>query len=267
MQSKQPELLEKQQLVHDNMINIWMHLSGTNLLTVNKTGNCCYSYASVPGAFFNTVLTWHYHSEEIHLITKLDKLYQERHLSYGFLVYPDENASALKQQLLAHQLTMDCCVQGMYMSLSSAEYKVATPDNVTIKSVNTLNDLDDWIYPVKTGFSLTEDGAYVYKKLNKKILDENIMHHFVAFQHEKPVSTCSLFLDKQSQSAGVYNCATVPEARKQGIATALIKHGLFYAHEKGYDSAVLQADPDSQNLFKKIGFEVCTVYEAFIKKI
>jgi GNAT superfamily N-acetyltransferase len=58
--------------------------------------------------------------------------------------------------------------------------------------------------------------------------------------------------------AGVYWVYTVPEARKQGIGTALTCRVLQEARSQGHRLAILQASAMGQSVYQRLGFgEYC----------
>jgi ribosomal protein S18 acetylase RimI-like enzyme len=83
-------------------------------------------------------------------------------------------------------------------------------------------------------------------------------HRYVGLLAGRPVSTATLFTG--AGAAGLYLVATVPGARRRGLAMALTRHALDEARERGHRLAVLQATPPARDLYRRTGFqECCTV--------
>jgi ribosomal protein S18 acetylase RimI-like enzyme len=75
---------------------------------------------------------------------------------------------------------------------------------------------------------------------------------YVAHQRGAAVATAALFL--AAGVAGIYNVATLPEARRQGIGTALVRAACADARDRGYRLAVLEASDMGAGVYRRIGF-------------
>jgi GNAT superfamily N-acetyltransferase len=79
--------------------------------------------------------------------------------------------------------------------------------------------------------------------------------HYLGLVHGEPVGASSLFLG--GGAAGLYNVATVPHARKQGIGTAMSLAPLLVARNEGYGLGVLQSSAAGNGVYRGLGFERC----------
>jgi ribosomal protein S18 acetylase RimI-like enzyme len=79
---------------------------------------------------------------------------------------------------------------------------------------------------------------------------------FVGYRHSKPVATAQMFA--VGPIAGITGVATVPAARRRGLATALTWTALAEGAARGCTCAVLSALGASYDLYRKMGFvHVC----------
>jgi ribosomal protein S18 acetylase RimI-like enzyme len=62
---------------------------------------------------------------------------------------------------------------------------------------------------------------------------------------------------------GIYNVATLPQARQQGIGTALTVAPLLEARAQGYRVATLQSTPIGLNLYLRLGFREYCSFNAY----
>jgi len=91
--------------------------------------------------------------------------------------------------------------------------------------------------------------------------DEHPLHLFLGLLHSTPVSTAALHLNHGI--AGIYEVATLPDARRQGIGAAVTLAALHLARDRGYRVASLFASRMGLPVYARLGFEVrdpLTVY-------
>ncbi|MFW9875877.1 MAG: GNAT family N-acetyltransferase [Candidatus Thorarchaeota archaeon] len=66
--------------------------------------------------------------------------------------------------------------------------------------------------------------------------------------------------------AGIYYIVTDPKERRKGYATDMMNYLLNEAKKENYEIAVLQASEMGKEVYKKIGFEECCVFQEFVLK-
>ena len=67
-----------------------------------------------------------------------------------------------------------------------------------------------------------------------------------------------------ARAAGVYQVATLPEARRRGVACAMTRQALFEGRARGCRLGVLHATPMAESLYRSIGFVDRSPVKVFI---
>jgi GNAT superfamily N-acetyltransferase len=90
-------------------------------------------------------------------------------------------------------------------------------------------------------------------------IENPIMQVYLARHGDEAVSAlCMLW---QAGVAGISNVATIHEARRRGIAGALMVRALDDARDAGCQIAALTATPEARRLYETLGFDACGVIE------
>jgi len=135
-------------------------------------------------------------------------------------------------------------------------------------------------------WAVTEDQIKIYAELLTSIMspsDQNIITAYAQTAQKlltpgmpigfalarvkgQPVSGFEYWLGP-GKLVGIYGLVCKPEWRNQGIATALLQHGLsFFKNEKGCQNATLQVSTMAQGLCTRLGFRPYGVWVQYTKK-
>lgn len=95
-------------------------------------------------------------------------------------------------------------------------------------------------------------GKPEYARGSMRGFDGPDCHRHVARRNGRTVATVGVY--DRAGDAGVYYVATLPEARGQGIATALMTRGLLDARERGCETTSLQATKLGRPIYARLGY-------------
>jgi ribosomal protein S18 acetylase RimI-like enzyme len=148
----------------------------------------------------------------------------------------------------------------IYMSANSNILKEWNTNNsIVTKKVISDPDLELFSIVQSRGFCETDE---IYNEwfpfLRKKNFEGTLFknqHFFIAYIADKAVGTC-LIIDS-NDTYGIYAVATLPEYRKKGIATSVMKSALVNCMNIKIQNLTLQTmkDSNAEKLYVNLGFK------------
>ncbi len=131
----------------------------------------------------------------------------------------------------------------------------AAPSGVRIKIVDTEQELTAFSRIIADCFGFNSHVEQQYTSMSRAVMDRKEQIHFLAYVNDIPVSTATL--TTLPKSAGIWNCATLPEYRKKGIGTFLCSAASMHALKMNYQQlmAVLMPKGLAWGLFHNLGYK------------
>jgi GNAT superfamily N-acetyltransferase len=185
--------------------------------------------------------------------------FKARHLPMTWWISPSTRPANLGKHLEAHGLT-HTVEPGMAVDLLVLNEDRPKPSSLKIEYVRDVETLTKFSHAADIGFGMPESvGNAVFDIEASLGFGRHLpRHHYVGLLKGEPVATSTLFLG--AGVAGIYSVATVPEARGQGIGSAMTLAPLLEAQAMGYRVGVLQASQMGLNMYRRLGFkEYCKV--------
>ena len=156
--------------------------------------------------------------------------------------------------LLAHGLTFrESYATEMAVNLSTLPE--CQPIHPALRIIPVVDGyaLRQWIHVASIGFRIGEKFEQVWYDFFTDAIFNPQFRTYLALFDGKPVGTSQLFLSEGV--AGIYNVTCIPEARGQGIGSAVTLAPLLAARQMGYRIGVLQASQKGYNVYRRLGFQ------------
>jgi len=150
---------------------------------------------------------------------------------------------------------------GMAVALD-ALVEPAPPDQFSVVRVEDQATLRTWNNTFVMGYELPEEMGEVFYDLLVHIGLDGPMQHYIAYHAGTPVATSSLWL--AAGVAGIYNVATLPEARGQGFGSAITLAPLRIAQAQGYHAGILQSSEMGFKAYQRLGFRHLCALDHYI---
>ncbi len=160
----------------------------------------------------------------------------------------------LNQSLLTNGLTFrKAFATEMAVDLSILPETLSTCPGLKIIPVESSQTLKQWIHVASIGFRIGEAHEQIWQNHFADVILNPQYRTYLALLDDKPVGTSQLFLSQGT--AGIYNVTVLPEARCQGIGSAITLAPLLEARKLGYQIGVLQASTRGYNVYRRLGFQ------------
>lgn len=138
----------------------------------------------------------------------------------------------------------------------------APPDQLSVVRVEDAATLRAWSSVFVAGYELPEQMGAAFCELIAALDEDGPMQHYLAYRDDTPVATASLVL--AAGVAGIYNVATLPEARGQGFGSAITLASLRAAQALGYRAGILQSSEMGFNIYQRLGFRHLCAMDHYI---
>ena len=181
--------------------------------------------------------------------------FRSRRLPMTWYIGPSTQPADLGKHLIAHGLTHIEDATGMAVGLLALNENLPAPSGLTIEHVSDVETLQKWLHPVTISFEYPDFGANALFDLYARLgFGQRLPWQlYVGFLKGEPVASSRLFL--AAGVAGIYAVVTVPEARRQGIGTAMTLAPVCEARSMGYRIGVLRAAQRELGVYRRLGFE------------
>jgi ribosomal protein S18 acetylase RimI-like enzyme len=135
------------------------------------------------------------------------------------------------------------------------------PPGLEIRSVTDERGLEDHVTVVAEGFGMPIDLARSLFPPGALAIAGMAM--FVGYAGVRPAATALAFTE--GSTVGVYNVATLADARRLGYGGAMTRHAVAHGRAHGARVAILQSSAMGRRLYESLGFREVVAYRAFIE--
>jgi ribosomal protein S18 acetylase RimI-like enzyme len=152
---------------------------------------------------------------------------------------------------------------GMAVDLHQLNETLQPVDGFEVREVRDEESLRTWANTFVNGYGLPSNWESMTFDFWMKYGFDFPIRSYLGYLNGKPISTACIIFG--GGAAGIYNVATLPEARGKGLGAAITLKSLQDAREMGYRVGVLQSSEMGFNIYKKLGFRhLCQVENFYL---
>lgn len=242
--------------IEDNLFSYISNIGNLPNSDVHIESKIKWVTTDIPHLLFNNIIGAQIESESLDVTIQSIIKAKSRGVPVLLWTFPSQPTS-LEEHLEKHGFINEGPIPGMVIDLTNLNGKISLPVGLNIKRVQDNKTMKQWINIFAQGFdlpSLVFEATYNFLSY----ADPNTTLLYLGSMNNKPVATSLLNL--AGGVAGIYNVATIPEARRQGVGTALTHTALQDACIRGYKVGVLEATKMGVPIYQSLGFqEYCKI--------
>jgi ribosomal protein S18 acetylase RimI-like enzyme len=242
------------QAMEENIQEAWIRLGRGLGAVVHDEPEVLWFLSGLPFHLANGIVRTHFPDGAVE--EKL-KQFTAHQVPLAWLIGPSTQPADLGSCLEQHGWMLEEA-PGMAVDLRFLDKHLSFPSHLTITRVSDEEKLKTWLRIMTIG-SIPEEGLTLLLDVATKqgLKEDPAVHYYLGVLDGQPVATSLLYLG--GGVAGIYNVATLPEVRRQGIGSALTVAPLLEARAQGYRIGTLQSSTMGVNLYTRLGFrEYCT---------
>jgi len=249
-------------VVEGSFVDLWTstraRIPGTLL---HREADMVIYSTGIPNSRFNGVLDARFTEENVAKRTNFAlSHFQNRQLPMTWHVGSLSTPEDLGARLESNGMTLDDVVSGMAVDLTEVQ-DLQRPSELKVHSISDQESLRDCIAVVAEAYGFTEDVRETLFDVYTRLGIDSQHRWVLGKMRGLPVGTSLLILHEGY--AVIWIVGTIPEARGQGIGTAITHSQLMSARDVGCRYAVLQSTEMGFPVYKKLGFEKCCDIRAY----
>jgi GNAT superfamily N-acetyltransferase len=244
--------------IEANLFELFQHFRQWPQAETHFDADILWSITDIPFPLFNSVLRAQLAAN--HVDTAIETAIarcKSRKVSMLWWTGPQTRPPDLGKHLERHGFIQEDSMPGMAADLSGLRVNLPTPSGFHIQRVADDATLKLWSQICGTGFGMPDFVAEAFYDLISHVGLET-MQAYLGWLDETPVATSLQVF--AAGVAGIYNVATVPEARRQGIGAEMTAYALREARLLGYQVGILGASEMGVEVYRSLGFrEYCRI--------
>ena len=166
-------------------------------------------------------------------------------------IWLDGDASLAAQALAQHRMVVTTASPGMGAALDDLPVEDTQKTEADLKTVGRVNDVAYGNYDGRLERTLTP-------------LPNGVLKGYQASLNGSPAAVALAL--HHDQDAGISFVATIPKARRQGLATQVMQQALHEARQHGCTTTTLQATDAGERLYTNLGYRRLTIMQLWERR-
>ena len=251
-------LISLSKAIKENLYAFFRYFQHSNAASTFSKGSEFYWHTPITNVWFNGVLSQDRPGDNFNeIVNNAITYFQSREVtSFSWWIAANLDPNVWSEYLLPLGFEYNNDTPGMARELARLPSQNLSKDNIEL--INNRSTLSEWVKTFVTGYGLPENTTPHFFNLFANLGISLPFQHYLYKIDGKSVATSTLFLG--AGVAGIYNVATLPEARGQGIGSFMTLVPLHEARKMGYKAGTLQSSKKGFSVYQKLGFrKLCQI--------
>ena len=247
--------------IEENLLEAMKYFGRLPQAEVHDDPHMMWFITGIPLPQFNGVVSTRLSTNRLNeTIEETLARFKSRGMPMKWWISPSTRPANIGVSLEAHGMIYAGDSPGMAVDLTTINQEFPRPDNLSIARVRSRQEIEDFVRVLVEGYGAPDFAGTAFVDFFSSLgLEEHLpVRHYIGSMDGIPVASCTMFLG--TSAAGIYNVATIPKSRRQGIGTAMTMFPLLEARAMQYRLAVLNSSELGVGIYQRLGFkEYCRV--------
>jgi ribosomal protein S18 acetylase RimI-like enzyme len=238
--------------IHDSWNSYALLCPNTPIYETVRTPHFTTLASSVKIPIFNRVMHTRLSSTNVEeKIQETIEYFSSKGIPFTWQVDPTDTPEDLPEHLEKRGFTLSSG-PGMALVLSELK-KPETQDDLIFVRVRTPELCEVFAGLMAKAYGIPEFAWEDYVRIIMSIGIRDDLFHYLGYLDSQPVATATVLYS--DGVAGIYNIATLPEARGRRMGSMMTTVPLIDARDRGYKVSVLHSTKIGYNVYKRLGYE------------
>ena len=217
-----------------------------------------WSMTDIPFPMFNSIMDAQLAPERIDAtIQSIVSRAKSRNVPLLWWTGPTTHPVDLGNHLEKYGFVDEGQIPGMAVNLANLNENLPMASGLIVQRVTDDETLKQWSQICAKGFGMPDFVGDAFCDFMQYV-DPDTVLAYLGWRNGQPVATSLLLL--AGGVAGIYNVATIPEARRQGIGAMMTLKPLLDARDRKVNVGILHASEMGADVYRSLGFqEYCKI--------